>query len=88
MSATNLLFTYLPFIYLFYLGGSDTPQKGELVEAGHYILVDVYYCLVPVNEHECVASCSCLFVYLFVCLLEYECDVMLIGSPRPMRPED
>jgi hypothetical protein len=42
--------------------GSDTPKKGELVEAAYYILVDVYYCLVPVNEHEWQhTTCSCSF---------------------------
>jgi hypothetical protein len=52
-------------IYLFYLGGSNAPKKGELVEAAYYILIDVYYCLVPVNKHERETRrdtmCSCLF---------------------------
>jgi len=30
--------------------GSNTLKKGELLEAAYYILVDVYYCLVPVNK--------------------------------------
>ena len=69
MNATNLLFTYLLFVginILILLGGSDAPKKGELVEAAYYILVYVYYYLVPVNEHEHVASHSYLFVCLFV----------------------
>jgi hypothetical protein len=53
MSATNLLFTYLLLFVYFYLGGSDALKKGELVEAAYYILIDAYYCLVPVNKHEC-----------------------------------
>jgi hypothetical protein len=60
MSAANLLFTYLLLIYLFYLEGSNAPKEGELVEAGYYIVVDVYYYLVPVNKCECIASRSCL----------------------------
>ena len=27
-------------IYLFYLGGSNTPKKGELVEAAYYYKID------------------------------------------------
>ena len=42
--------TFYLLIYLFYLGGCNALKKGELVEAAYYILVDVYYCLVPVNE--------------------------------------
>jgi hypothetical protein len=50
--------------------GSDALKKGKLVKAAFYILVDVYYCLVPVNKHEHVVrneherrctTCSCSF---------------------------
>ena len=53
MSAANLLFTYLLFVgtnILILLGGSDAPKKKELVEAAYYMLVNVYYCLAPVNN--------------------------------------
>jgi hypothetical protein len=63
MSAANLLFTYLLLFMYFYLGGSDAPKKGELVEAAYYILIDVYYCLVPVNEHERDKRDVFMFVY-------------------------
>jgi hypothetical protein len=62
MSAANPLFTYLLCLGTNIPMGSDAPRKGELVEAASYILVDVYHCLVPVNEHERRrATCSCSF---------------------------
>ena len=60
--AANPLFTYLLCLGTNILMGSNAPKKGELVEAAYYILVDAYYCLVPVNEHEHVmCHCSCSF---------------------------
>jgi hypothetical protein len=62
MSAANPLFTYLLCLGTNILMGSNAPKKGELVEAAYYILVDVYHCLVPVNEHEWRrVMCSCSF---------------------------
>jgi len=62
MSAANLLSTYLLCLGTNILMGSNALKKGELVEAAYYILVDVYYCLVPVNEHEWRRmTCSCSF---------------------------
>ena len=68
MSAANLLFTYLLLFVYFYLGGSDAPKEGELVEAAYYILIDVYYCLVPVSKHEHDKHDATQCVH--VCLLE------------------
>ena len=64
MSAANL---YL-LIYYFYLGGSNAPEKGELVEVAYYILINIYYCLVPVNKHEHIVSPRVCRIH--VCLLE------------------
>ena len=49
---TEQALTYLLCLGTNILMGSDAPKKEELVEAAYYILVDAYYCLVPVNEHE------------------------------------
>jgi hypothetical protein len=61
VAGTAGFFFFYLHIASFSLGGSNTPMKGELVEAGYYILVNIYYCLVPVNEHECDTMHSCSF---------------------------